>query len=177
MNIKMILAILSLTFASAASASTYNFSAPRGTVNLGLPMIIRRVTSPRIDLTPSADPALVLALTLLPMGPTLPVIPVIPVMPGTPVIPRGPNMPFLPRRSIIPILFDSVAPALNVKLRSAPSKDSTPAQDIISSPEKLAEVFDGRKQPVEKSNESGPVRSGRHISLPENDLEKEIGAY
>jgi hypothetical protein len=176
MNIKTTLAILSLTFASAASARTYNLSAPRGTMNLGLPMIIGRVTGPRIDLTSASAPLFTRTLTLLPMGPAIPAIPLIPVMPGTPVlpvVPQGPSMPFLPRRSIIPILFASAAPALNVNLLSAPSKDSTPAKDVIASHKKLDEVFDGRKQP----EESGPVRSGRYVSLPENDLEKEIGAY
>ena len=132
--------------------------------------------------TLSAAPALAPALTLLPMGPSLPGIPVTPIMPGSPIlpiVPQGPIMPFSPRRSVMPIVSAPAARALNVNLLSAPSQDSTPANDVIASREKLDGIFDGRKQPVEKSeaDESGPVRSGRHVSLPENDLEKEIGAY
>ena len=67
--------------------------------------------------------------------------------------------------------------ALRAQL-SAPSKDGS-AKDAAASREKLDNLFDGRKQPSEKgaSDDRGPVRSDRHQSLPEHDLESEIGAY
>jgi hypothetical protein len=89
-------------------------------------------------------------------------------------------MPALPV-SVIPehmwnlAMHENVAlpyPALRVKL-AAPAKDGS-AKDSAPARENLDNLFDGRSQPSEKSS---PVRSDRHQSLPEQDLESEIGAY
>lgn len=66
----------------------------------------------------------------------------------------------------------------NLSAPSAPSAPSAAAKDITpkelpADREKLENLFDGRRQPAEKS----PVRSDRRQSLPEQDLESEIGAY
>ncbi|MDD5302589.1 MAG: hypothetical protein PHS14_05705, partial [Elusimicrobia bacterium] len=62
--------------------------------------------------------------------------------------------------------------ALRVKL-AAPAKDDS-AKDSAAARENLDNLFDGRNRPSEKNS---PVRSDRHQSLPEHDLESEIGAY
>lgn len=60
----------------------------------------------------------------------------------------------------------------NLSAPSAAAKDITP-KELPADREKLENLFDGRRQPAEKS----PVRSDRRQSLPEQDLESEIGAY
>jgi hypothetical protein len=179
MNKTIFFAALSL--ASSAAAQTMDVVAPRGVVNTGI-VIVREITAPRVELGAMlVSPVLTPAFKPMPMGPSLPVLPVVPVIPGTPVMPiinPANPIPYVPRRSVTPVVAAGHAPALNVLL-SAPSKESNPAKDAIASREKLDGIFDGRKQPAVRPDEDerGPVRTGRHVSLPENDLEREIGAY
>ncbi|MBI4060391.1 MAG: hypothetical protein HY403_03070 [Elusimicrobia bacterium] len=72
-------------------------------------------------------------------------------------VPTAAGIPVLP--AAIPLPERPAAPAAD-----ASSKDAVDAR------QKLDDLFDGRKQPSEA------VRSGRHMSLPEHDLESEIGA-
>jgi hypothetical protein len=67
-------------------------------------------------------------------------------------------------------------PALRAQL-SAPAKDGSAKDSTAARGEKLDGLFDGRRKPSEKSDDLSPVRSDRHQSLPEQDLESEIGAY
>lgn len=179
MNIKMTFAILSLTLASTASAQTV-FSGPSGNVNIGSPVILVGRSAlgncPKVELTPLAlTPAFTPVFSPVPMGPSLPMLPINPILPNGPMLPMP--APVMPGRStpVMPVVA-SLSALNSVKL-SAPAKEGAPAKDVLAAREKLDKMFDGKGEPVEREDRSGPVRSSRHVSLPENDLEKEIGAY
>ena len=125
-----------------------------------------------VTLAPALVPALVPAQVPVQIpAPALPILPITPVVPNLPksVIPE--HMWNFAMHDNVTLPYPS---ALRVQL-SAPSKDAAAPR------EKLDNLFDGRReaprQPNEKQDDLGPVRSDRHQSLPENDLEKEIGAY
>jgi hypothetical protein len=70
--------------------------------------------------------------------------------------------------------------ALTLQLGAASKTDSTPVKDQIAQRERMDELFDGSRRSADRKEQEiarGPIRSGRHVSLPENDLEREIGAY
>ena len=176
MNTKFGLTLLSLILASSASAQMSTIlPGGRGNIYIGNAINLpgpsaNIVISPRISLpAPLLSPSVALTLAPVPMA-AYAVIPVLPI-----ALPAAvPAYRITAQRENI-----AIPGALIAHFASAPSKDATPAKDAIASREKLNNLFDGRKQPAEKSpvDEFGPVRSDRHHSLPENDLEKEIGAY
>ncbi len=145
---------LALTLACSASAQmTMTLPGGRGNLYIGTPLTLPSpltniVISPRINLpAPQFTPTG--ALTVAHVSRTV-AIPVLPVA--------------RPR-------------ALQATRLAASAQDA--AKDVVAARETLDVIFDGRRQPDEKSSSDdlGPVRSDRHQSLPENDLEKEIGAY
>lgn len=181
MNIKMTFATLSLILASSASAQTV-FTGPSGSLNIGSPIIVVGRAAlgncPKVELTPLGltPTAFTPAFSPVPMGPSLPMLPVNPIIPNGPMMPMP--APVMPGRStpVMPVVAS--LSALNAVKLSAPAKEDAPAKDVIAAREKLDKMFDGKSQPVvEREDQSGPVRSSRHVSLPENDLEREIGAY
>ena len=180
MNIKMTFATLSLILASSASAQTV-FTGPSGSLNIGSPIIMVGRSAlgncPRIDMaTLPLTPAFTPVFSPVPMGPALPMLPVNPMIPGAPMMPTP--APVMPGRRAPSMPVIASLSALNAVKLSAPSKEDAPAKNVIAAREKLDKMFDGKTQPVvDREDESGPVRSSRHVSLPENDLEKEIGAY
>lgn len=172
MNTKMktLLCTLSLILATSASAQvTSILPGGRGNLYIGTPMNLpgpaaNIVISPRINLpAPLLTPVSPMMLAPVPASMmeaamarpiALPVV----VTPMSRVTAERENVAISNR-------------ALRAQL-SAPAKSETP-KDVKAEREKLDNLFDGRRQPAEKS----PVRSDRHQSLPEQDLESEIGAY
>ena len=190
MNTKITTFVSTLTLILATSASAQMISilpGGRGNLYIGTPTTLpgplsNISISPRITLpAPLLAPSIVVTLAPAPVPAQIPVqipAPALPILPVTPVVP---NLP----KSVIPehmwnfAMHDNVTMPYPSALRaqlSAPSKDGS-AKDAAASREKLDNLFDGRKQPSEKTDDLGPVRSDRHQSLPEHDLESEIGAY
>jgi len=184
MNTKMktLLTTLSLILATSASAQvTSILPGGRGNIYIGtgvnLPGPVPTIViSPRIGLpAPLLAPSIVLAAAPAPTPAQTPVPAQIP----NPIIPViAPTMPSLPISAIPEHMWKLNAhegvlpyPALRAQL-SAPAKNDAP-KDKAAERDALDNLFDGRRQPAEKS----PVRSDRHQSLPEQDLESEIGAY
>lgn len=176
MNTKLTLVLLTLILAASASAQVTILPGGRGNLYIGnginLPGPTANVViSPRISLpAPLLSPTVALTLAPAPLAGTA-VIPALPVaLPAA--LPAGvPSMRVSAQSVAVPA-------ALIARFAPASTKDETPAKDKIAQREKLDNLFDGRKQPVKPGeDEFGPVRSGRHVSLPENDLEREIGAY
>lgn len=175
MNTKMmtLLSTLSLILATSASAQvTSILPGGRGNLYIGTPMNLpgpaaNIVISPRINLpAPLLTPVSPMMLAPVPASMmeaalarpvALPVI----VTPMSRVTAERENVAVSNR-------------ALRAQL-SAPAQGDAPAapKEIAAEREKLENLFDGRRRPAEKS----PVRSDRHQSLPEQDLESEIGAY
>jgi hypothetical protein len=173
------LSTLALILATSASAQvTSILPGGRGNLYIGTPMNLpgpaaNIVISPRISLpAPLLAPSITLTAAPAPVPAQLPV----------PVVPT--NLPALPISAIPEHMWklsahDNVTlpyPALRAQL-SAPAKDGSSKDSTAARGEKLDGLFDGRRKPAEKSDDLGPVRSDRHQSLPEQDLESEIGAY
>lgn len=181
MNTKMktFLTTLSLILATSASAQVASIlPGGRGNIYIGTPMnlpgpVSSVVISPRINLpAPLLTPAISATLAPVPVV----MAAAIPAQLPTPVIPVAPTKPDLPISALPDHLWklENVTisyPALRAKF-AASAADNTP-KDAAAEREALENLFDGRKQPSEKS----PIRSDRHQSLPEQDLESEIGAY
>jgi hypothetical protein len=178
-------ATLSLILATSASAQvTSILPGGRGNLYIGtgvnLPGPVPNITiSPRISLpAPLLAPSIVLVAAPAPTPAQTPIQIPNPVMPAI-----TPNIPALPISAIPEHMWklnshESVLPypALRAQL-SAPAKDGSPKDSTAARGEKLDNLFDGRRKPAEKSDDLAPVRSDRHQSLPEQDLESEIGAY
>lgn len=182
MNIKMTVVLLSSLFAVSASAQmTTILPGGRGNLYIGTPTTLpgpaaNIAISPRISLpAPLLSPSIALTLTPVPMTAAIPVLPM--ALPSA--IPA--HVVALPSPLPADIVYHVTlaAPrALQQMHLAAPATGDAPAKDVAAARENLDKVFDGRKQPAEKgANDFGAVRSDRHQSLPENDLEKEIGAY
>lgn len=183
MNKKMMTlgSTLALILATSASAQMISIlPGGRGNLYIGTPTTLpgpagNLVISPRINLpSPLLAPSVAMTLAPAPVPAAVPVLPVTPVVviPALPVSVLPEHMWNLSAHENVPLPY----PALRVKL-AAPAKDGSAAQDPKASRESrenLDNIFDGRK-PLEKSD--SPVRSDRHQSLPEHDLESEIGAY
>ncbi len=151
--------IVSFTLLLAGSASAQIVSilpGGRGNIYIGTPTnlpgpLSNIVISPRISLpAPLLTPTVALTLSPVPMASAFPALPI-----ALPTV----ALPY---------------PALRAQF-AAPAKDGA-AKDVVASREKLENLFDGSKKNG-ADDERGPVRSGRHVSLPEHDLENEIGAY
>ncbi len=176
MNTKFKFALLPLILAASASAQVSILPGGRGNLYIGnainLPGPAANVViSPRISLpAPLLSPTVALTLSPAPLAGTA-VIPALPV--ALPVsLPSALPAMRLNAQSV------AVPAALIARFAPAGAKDEAPVKDKIAQREKLDNIFDGRRQPVKPGeDELGPVRSGRHVSLPENDLEREIGAY
>lgn len=159
MKIKMMTFVSTLTLILATSVSAQVISilpGGRGNPYIGTPTTVPNsmsniVISPRINL-----PAPLLAPSVAPTLSPVPMAAAISIMPTPRIMP------------IMPIRYS----AHRVQLAAS-------TKDVVAAPEKRDDIFDGRKQPDGKnaSDDLDPVRSDRRQSLPENDLEKEIGAY
>ena len=181
MNIKMktVLSTFPLILAVSASAQMISIlPGGRGNLFVGTPAnlpgpLTGIVITPLVTLSaPALTPAIALAPAPVPVAQIpVPALPVIPAMPSIPALP----MSKIPEHMWNLSAHGNVAmpyPALRVKL-AAPAKDGS-AQETPKSRENLDNLFDGRD---ERSEKNSPVRSDRHQSLPEHDLESEIGAY
>ena len=155
MNNKMMTFVTLAVFlaCSASAQMTTILPGGRGNLYIGTPMTLpgpvsNIVISPRINLPAPLTPLFALTLAPVPAAASIPVLPV------------------------------SLLGALR-EIRFAAPPRTAPSKDIVAAREKLENIFDGRRQPSEKnaSEDLSPVRSGRRHNLPENDLEKEIGAY
>ena len=179
MNIKMTFVSLSLVLAGSASAQVI-LPGGRGNIYIGTPTYLpgpvpNIVISPRISLpSPLLAPSVAFVLAPVPMAAAIPVLPV--ALPSAiPFMPM--SLPTVnPGHAEIHQMAIAIQPrALRQISLAAPTADG---KVVVPSTEKLEGLFDGRRQPAEKGeDELGPVRSGRHVSLPEHDLESEIGAY
>lgn len=168
----MIFVSLSLVLAGSASAQvTSILPGGRGNLYIGtgvnLPGPVSNIViSPRINLpAPLLTPTAAFTLPPVPMAAALPTLPV-----ALPVA--------VPQQRAIVAERENVTmpyPALRAQFGSA-SKNADSPKDVIASREKLDNLFDNRKKPA-TNDDLGPVRSDRHQSLPEQDLESEIGAY
>jgi len=180
MNKKMMTlgSTFALILATSASAQVISIlPGGRGNLFVGTPAnlpgpLAGVVITPMLTLSASAlTPVLAQAPAPVPAQIPSPAIPVIPAMPSFPALP----MSKIPEHMWNLSAHGSVAlpyAALRANL-SAPAKDAA-AQQPANSRENLDNLFDGNK---ERSEKSSPVRSDRHQSLPEQDLESEIGAY
>ena len=120
-----------------------------------------------LSLTPGLG-HLAMPIPVLPLNPLLPLPRIAPVTPE--IMPMMPARPVLP---IMPIRYAALSAALAAPAEAGPAKADAPGR-------KLEELFDGRLAPAAKSavdSRPAPVRPSRRISLPERDLEAEIGAY
>lgn len=182
MNTKMttFVSTLALILATSASAQVVSGSIVTA-VPLSLPSPLPNVT-PLILPAPSISPAV--ALTLAPAL-SAPAIPVMPILPATPVARVVPIMPVLPTNpaarghNALPIMPVTQPKAIPFSMMRdhllAASKDAADKDAVAAA--KLDSLFDGSTPAEKTADEKDPVRSDRHHSLPENDLEKEIGAY
>ena len=180
MNTKMMTFVSTLTLILATSASAQMISilpGGRGNLYIGTPTTLPGpvggiAISPRISLpAPLLAPAL--SVTLAPVPVIAPIV--IPVVPVTPLIPALP-ISAIPEHRWKLASHDNVAlpypSALRAQFAAPVQGDS--AKDSAAAREKLEGLFDGSK---DRSEKNSPVRSDRHQSLPEHDLESEIGAY
>ena len=183
MNTKTtVLSTFALILATSASAQvTSILPGGRGNLYIGTAInlpgpVPNIVISPRISLpAPLLAPSIALtAAAPAPVPAQLPVpvipVPVVPTIPALPISAIPEHMWKLSAHEGVEIPY----PALRAQL-SAPAKDGTSKDSTAARGEKLDGLFDGRRQPAEKSD--SVVRSDRHQSLPEQDLESEIGAY
>ncbi len=176
MNTKTIFVLLSTILATSASAQVSILPGGRGNLYIGNPTTLpgpaaNIVISPRINLpAPLLTPSVVMSLSPVLTAAAIPAMPAaLPVMPAAAI----PSARIIAERENVAIPY----PALRAQF-AAPSKEVNPAKDAVANREKLENLFDGRRRPVRNAeDELGPVRSDRHHSLPENDLEREIGAY
>lgn len=184
MNIKMTLILLTTILATSASAQVNILPGGRGNIYIGTPMNLPSpaaniAISPRISLpAPLLTPTVALTLSPVMVAAAIPVLPValpsaIPVMPVSLPSPHAEEHVYEVKALK---MAQPLALMHSINL-SAPVKDSTPAKSVAAAGEKLDGLFDGRKDEKTGTDESGPVRTDRRQSLPENDLEKEIGAY
>lgn len=169
---KMIFVSLSLVLTGSASAQvTSILPGGRGNLYIGtgvnLPGPVSNIViSPRINLpAPLLTPTVALTLAPVPMAAAIPVLPV--------ALPTA-----IPYHSIIAERENvtTPSPALRAQFGAA-AKTAAAPKDAVAPREKLDNLFDGRKNEKSVNDDLGPVRSDRHQSLPEHDLESEIGAY
>lgn len=168
---KMIFVSLSLVLAGSASAQVVNhLPGGRGNLYIGTGVNLpgpasNIVISPRINLpAPLLTPTVAFTLAPVPMAAALPTLPV-----ALPI--AVPQHAIVAERENVTMPY----PSLRAQFGSA-SKDAAAPKDVVAPREKLDNLFDGRKKST-VNDDLGPVRSDRHQSLPEQDLESEIGAY
>ncbi|UPT74187.1 MAG: hypothetical protein M0D55_20635 [Elusimicrobiota bacterium] len=178
---KTILALLVLATPASAQVVT-NLPGGRGSIYIGNPVnlpgpLSGGVISPRISLpAPLLTPTV--AVTLAPALSASVAISPLPVSEAIVARPLAlPNAyPAIPAS-----LPSAIHPsALTLQLGAASKADSSAVKDPIVQRERADELFDGSRRSADRKEQEiarGPIRTGRHVSLPENDLEREIGAY
>jgi len=174
MNKKMtFVSTVVLLLATSASAQVISIlPGGRGNLYIGTPTTLpgpmgNIVISPRISLpAPLLAPSISMTAAPTPMIAALPVLAIASPIPALPAA-------AIPQQRILAVQ-ENVAmpnPALRAKF-AAPAKDASTKE---AARENLDHLFDNR--PAPKNDDRSPVRSDRHQSLPEQDLESEIGAY
>jgi hypothetical protein len=131
------------------------------------PLVGTGITLP--NLVPSLTPSMSLAAAPIPAF-LLPVR--MPAREG-----QVPASPAQPSRDGVVNPLRRVMPGVVVRFSGAASKPAA-GLDLNASKERLDETFDGEGTPSRPAVElprRKPVASGRHISLPEWDLERELG--
>ena len=171
----LIAAFATALFAGAASAQmTPLLPGGRGNILIGTPTTLpgfmpSPVISPRIQLpSPALTPTTAIVLSPAAITAALP----FPVLPMT--LPAA-----VPAYRVTTQRMIAVAPSAlrAARLSAASRNDSTePSRD------RLEKLFDGRTTPDQGPalglpDGPSPIRPGRRINLPEQDLEDEIGAY
>jgi len=132
---------------------------------------INPVAGMRIDLpAPRLNPGLSVNLAPTPSAPVA-IMGVFPILP----------IPMIPSRPVVPVVRPSasrenvahplapILPGLGAQFSEAASEKKNDWQKELGE-----ELFDGRLIP---SRKPAPVRPGEYVTLPEADLEVEIGAY
>ncbi|HEX4048204.1 MAG TPA: hypothetical protein VH309_10240 [Elusimicrobiota bacterium] len=170
---------LALPLFAAATASaqlaSIRFVAPVNPV-AGLPRLLPSpMTGPLAgsgitlpNLVPALTPSLSLAAAAAPASAYLP-SPSLPAREG-----RIPASPAQPSRDGVVNPLRRVMPGVVIRFgQTAPAKGGAVQPD--RSKENLDQAFDGEGAPSKPVVERQPVSSGRHISLPEWDLERELG--
>lgn len=152
-------ALLPVLFAGAAAAQMTAYA----------PVQSVRVTIPLVGFVPCPLNRDVTPMLPVPMSGRFSIIP---VLPGTPIMTPRREMPVMPLSPLPKALRSPMLAAAAVAY--VPAKNVSPAKDAIGARAKLDEMFDG-VLPVEPAR--GVVTPERRIGLPEQDLEKEIGAY
>ena len=169
LTLTILLPVLAAATASAQMASI-RFAAPVNPI-AGLPKLFPSpMTGPLVGTgitLPSLVPALTPSLSLAAAAPLLPLR-----MPT-----RGGQIPVQPSRDNVVNPLRSVMPGVVIRFdQSVSSKPGAAKPD--ASKERLDGAFDGEglpSKPVVNLPGRKPVSSGRHISLPEWDLERELG--
>ena len=164
--------VSSFSLILATSASAQVISLGRGNVS-GAPVILAPLTNPISPVVGLSAAALVPALapTFAPV-PSAPSVPFLPIMPTVNALRPIHVMPIMPVSSPSDISFSTLRAHVAASIEGAPTQP-------VAAPRKLNRLFDGSKDETAQgdSENLGPVRSDRHHSLPEKDLESEIGAY
>jgi hypothetical protein len=169
--------------AAAAQIVPVRFSAPVSPI-AGLPKYLPSPISGPLAgngiSLPSLVPALTPTLKLSAAAPLLASLPVAPALlpsrPGSlPASPADGSRDVVnnPLRRVMPgVTIRFAATAAQSASGSAPSVKATPDEAKGD----LDEAFDGSEQPARRPVlRRGPISSERHISLPETDLERELG--
>ncbi len=173
---KTILALLVLSSPASAQVAS-QLPGGRGSLYIGSAISLPGpaagvVINPRISLP---APLLTPAIAVFPAPASIPALPVSEVAAKPLALPAAHAATALALPSAIP------PAALTLQLGAASTGDSAPVtKEQLAQRERLDGLFDGARLPAdrrERADERGPIRSGRHVSLPENDLEREIGAY
>ena len=161
--------------AASAQVTAIRFSAPVSPI-AGLPRLLPSpMTGPLVGTgisLPSLVPALTPSVSLLAAAPA--------PMPVSMPAHEGliPAMPAAPSRDGVVNPLQRVMPGVVIKFSAGATQPQTGAAKNDAAKEKLDETFDGQGNPNKPAvNLPGrrPVSSGRHISLPEWDLERELG--
>ena len=151
--------LLPVLFAGAAAAQMTAY-APVHSVRVTIPLVGIVPCPLNRDVTP-----------MLPV-PAYGRFSIIPVLPGAPIMPAQRELPVMPI-SVRPNALRSPLLAA-AAVAYVPGKNVAPAKDERVARAKLDELFDGVRD-LEPAK--GVVTPERRIGLPEQDLEREIGAY
>ena len=158
---------------ASAQIAPIRFSAPVSPI-AGLPKLLPSpMTGPLVgtgislpNLVPALTPSLSLAAAAAPA-----LVPVsMPAHEGL-----VPAVPASPARDGVVNPLQRVMPGVVIRFGAAQTQPQTGAAKGDAAKEKLDETFDGEGSPKPVVGGRQPVTSGRHISLPEWDLERELG--
>jgi hypothetical protein len=170
LTLTILLPVLAAATASAQMASI-RFAAPVNPI-AGLPKLFPSpMTGPLVGsgiTLPSLVPALTPSLSLAAAAPLLPLR-----MPT-----RGGQIPVQPSRDNVVNPLRRVMPGVVIRFTGPASSTNPGAAKPDASKERLDGAFDGEglpSKPIVNMPGRKPVSSGRHISLPEWDLERELG--